>query len=163
MIPPWFQGVAVITAVGCGLIAGTFFAFSVFIMGALARLPVPQGIEAMQSINRTVLNPLFLGVFLGTALLSFVIAFASLYLGLGREIRDVRHAAQIYFFGTFLLTLLGNVPLNNMLDKVDPENGADEWARYLREWTRWNHLRTVAATVALALFLVGLLQLPAGR
>ena len=36
-------------------------------MQALARLPPAQGIAAMQSINVVVINPLFLTVFLGTA------------------------------------------------------------------------------------------------
>ncbi len=57
-----------LTAVlGSGLIAGTFFAFSSFVMPALARLPAAQGIASMQSINVVVINPLFLGVFVGTA------------------------------------------------------------------------------------------------
>ena len=48
------------TALGCGLIGGAFFAFSTFVMKALARLPTPQGIAAMQSINVVVITPLFL-------------------------------------------------------------------------------------------------------
>ena len=58
----------IFSALGCGLMAGTFFAFSVFVMSALARLPAPQGIAAMQSINITVINPVFMLVFMGTAL-----------------------------------------------------------------------------------------------
>jgi uncharacterized membrane protein len=38
-------------ALGCGLVAGVFFAFSTFVMKALARLPAEQGIAAMQAIN----------------------------------------------------------------------------------------------------------------
>jgi uncharacterized membrane protein len=54
-------------AIGCGLIAGVFFAFSTFVMPALARLQPAQGIAAFQSINITVYNPWFMGAFLGTA------------------------------------------------------------------------------------------------
>jgi uncharacterized membrane protein len=53
----------IFAAFGSGLMAGTFFAFSVFVIGALAR---SQGIAAMNSINVVVLNAVFLGVFLGT-------------------------------------------------------------------------------------------------
>ena len=53
-----------VTALGCGLIAGLFFVFSVAVMQALARLPAAGGIAAMQSINSAMLNPLFLPVFL---------------------------------------------------------------------------------------------------
>ena len=48
---------AVITALGCGLSAGALFAFSSFVMGALARLPAAQGIAAMQSINARAVTP----------------------------------------------------------------------------------------------------------
>jgi uncharacterized membrane protein len=53
---------------GSALIAGTFFAFSTFVMRALAKLPAREGIGAMQSINLVVINPLFLGAFIGTAI-----------------------------------------------------------------------------------------------
>ena len=33
-----------VTALGCGLAAGIFFAFSTFVMKALARIPSAQGI-----------------------------------------------------------------------------------------------------------------------
>ena len=43
---------------GAAVIGGVFFAFSSFIMKALARIPSPEGIAAMQSINVVVLNKL---------------------------------------------------------------------------------------------------------
>jgi len=52
-----------LSALGAGLVAGIFFAFSAFIMSALGRLSPAGGISAMQSINVVVLNPLFFAVF----------------------------------------------------------------------------------------------------
>ena len=49
-----------VTALGCGLSAGALFAFSSFVMGALARLPVAQGIAAMNSINVVAVTPMFM-------------------------------------------------------------------------------------------------------
>src|SRR5207247_3508326 len=54
-----------VAALGSGLVAGIFFAFSNFVMRALAR--IPHGIAAMQSINVVVLNGWFFAVFFGTA------------------------------------------------------------------------------------------------
>jgi uncharacterized membrane protein len=54
-------------ALGSGLMAGFFFAFSVCVMRALGRIAPAQGIAAMQSINVVVINPWFLVVFFGTA------------------------------------------------------------------------------------------------
>src|SRR5262245_45417973 len=67
-----------VCALGCGLIAGVFFAFSAFVMKALSRIPPAQGIAAMQSINIMVLNPLFLGVFFGAAAGCVVLAITAL-------------------------------------------------------------------------------------
>ena len=64
-------------ALGSGLMAGTFFAFSVFVMGALGRLPPEQGIAAMQSINIVVINRVFLAVFAGTAVISAALALTA--------------------------------------------------------------------------------------
>ena len=54
---------AFLSALGAGLTTGTWFAFSVFVMAGLARIPAAQGIAAMQSINITVINPLFMAAF----------------------------------------------------------------------------------------------------
>jgi hypothetical protein len=60
MTPKWLFTLKLLTALGCGLAAGVFFAFSTFVMPALVRLQPPQGIAAMQSINITAINPLFM-------------------------------------------------------------------------------------------------------
>jgi uncharacterized membrane protein len=146
------------SALGCGLMAGVFFAFSTFVMRALARLPTAQGIAAMQSINITVLNPWFMIAFLGTAIACILLTISSLskwhqpgaaYLLLG---------SLLYLVGTILVTIAFNVPLNDALAafKPDSTDGANLWARYLTNWTIWNHVRTIAALVAAALFTIAL-------
>ena len=65
---------AVVALLGSALIGGVFFAFSSFVMKALARVPSHEGIAAMQSINVVVLNPSFLGVFMGTTVISVLVA-----------------------------------------------------------------------------------------
>jgi uncharacterized membrane protein len=120
-------------AIGCGLIAGVFFAFSTFVMPALARLQPSQGITAMQSINITAINPLFMLALFGTAIACLFIVISALlhwhqsgtiYLSIG---------SLLYLVGTILVTMLGNVPLNNALAKVEPDSieGATLWAKYL--------------------------------
>jgi uncharacterized membrane protein len=66
-----------IAALGSGLVAGIFFAFSNFVMKALARVPPAQGVAAMQSINVVVLNKWFFAVFFGTAVCCLALAIAS--------------------------------------------------------------------------------------
>ena len=69
-----------LSALGCGLIAGVFFAFSAFVMKALAGLPPPQGIAAMQSINVAVLNRWFFAAFFGAAAACLVLAVSSMFM-----------------------------------------------------------------------------------
>ena len=153
--------VGILALLGCGLVGGIFFAFSSFVMKALARLPFAEGVGAMQSINVVVLNPSFLGAFFGTALLSLGAA------GLALSAWDLPYApfflsgALLYLAGTFLVTAFGNVPLNNELAAIsatDPK-AHPLWERYVTRWTLWNHVRTIAAMVAALLYCLGLLQL----
>lgn len=144
---------------GCGIIGGVFFAFSGFIMKALARVPAPGGIAAMQSINVVVLNRSFLGVFMGTALLSVLLAgVAAIEWGTAPAPWFLA-GALLYLGGTFLVTGLGNVPLNNelaALASTDPAAIA-VWERYLDRWTRLNTIRTAAATAAALMYILGFL------
>ena len=70
----WLATVTFLTALGAGLMAGLFFAFSISVMRALSRIPPPAGIAAMQAINIVILNPVFGIVFFGTMLASLLLA-----------------------------------------------------------------------------------------
>ena len=143
---------------GCGLMAGVFFAFSTFIMRALARLQPAQGIEAMQSINRTVINPWFLGAFLGTAAVFILLAGFVLWRWQQPGAVYLLAGSLLYLIGTVLVTMVFNVPMNNALENVDPasNDAAGQWAGYLARWTVWNHVRTVAALLGAASLMLAL-------
>lgn len=146
------------SALGCGLIAGVFFAFSTFVMRALARLPAAQGITAMQSINITVINPWFMTVFLGTAVTCILIIIFSLLKWHYPDAVYLLIGSLLYLIGTFLVTIAFNVPLNQALATVNPDSieGANLWAKYLNNWTFWNHIRTVAALAGAVTFTLAL-------
>jgi uncharacterized membrane protein len=148
-----------IAAVGSGVVGGVFFAFSNFVMAALARLPVPSGIAAMNSINVTVITPTFMTALFGTGLICLVLIAAVLFGWSQPGSYWLLAGAVIYFVGNPLVTLVFNVPLNDALAAVDPEsaNGAAVWANHLNQWVMWNHVRTVTAIVSMACFIVALL------
>ena len=147
-----------VAALGAGVMAGIFFAFSVFMMTALGRLPPPAGIAAMQSINAAILNPLFFVVFFGTAVLCLVAAVAAIVEWPLPEAFYLIAGSVLYLVGGLLVTMQRNVPLNLALDRSNPESaeGALLWLRYLRVWTAWNHVRTVASLAAMAAFILAL-------
>lgn len=147
-----------VTAIGCAIVGGIFYAFSTFVMQGLARLPAPQGIAAMQSINVTVISPLFMLAFLGTAVASIAVAIVAavqwdesyaVYLLIG---------SALYLLGPILTTFACNEPRNKALatvDAADPEAAAF-WARYVTVWNAWNHVRTIAGLAAAVVMIVGI-------
>ena len=144
-------------AVGSGIVGGFFLAFSVCVMRALGDLPPQQGIAAMRRINVVVINPWFMTAFLGTALVCVALAAATLLRG-SRVSSFVLLGAALYLVGSFLVTMVWNVPRNNALERADPAGAAAErlWADYLVYWTRWNHVRTAASIAASAVLVLAL-------
>ncbi len=149
--------VILLATLGCALVAGVFFAFSTFVMSALARLQPSQGITAMQSINITAINPLFMLALFGTAAACIFLILSS-FLG-GRSPNTYRLLGSLlYLGGTILVTMAFNVPMNNALAAVNPESaeGATLWASYLNNWTLWNHVRTLSSLAAATLFTISI-------
>jgi uncharacterized membrane protein len=148
----WFS------AIGCGLLAGLYFAFSTFIMTALGRIGQAPGVSAMNAINETIVRSPFLPVFLGTTLASLALAVLALFRWSEPGSAAMLVGGIIYVVGMFVCTMVLNVPLNNALAAVDPAGAeaAPVWARYLKEWTFWNHVRTVASTAACPLFIAAI-------
>jgi uncharacterized membrane protein len=146
------------TALGCGLVAGAFFAFSSFVMPALNRLPAPRAVAAMQSINRLAVTPLFMAAVFGTALACLAVAAWAGFEWHAPAARWVLAGSIVYVIGAIVVTIAANVPLNDELDAVDPQGPAvaADWAHHTRAWTAWNHVRCVASTVAAGLLTVGL-------
>lgn len=147
-----------VAALGCGLVAGVFFAFSTFVMPAFARLQPPQGIAAMQSINITAINPLFMIALLGTAFACLFLVVSVLFKWHQPSALHLLAGSLLYLVGAIGVTIAFNVPLNYDLAIVKPDSseGATLWATYLTDWTFWNHVRTIAAIAAAALFTISL-------
>ncbi len=148
---------SLIAALGSGLIAGTFFVFSVAVMRALGQRPANEGMAAMQAINIVILNPIFLGVFLGTTIVSLLAAVFGVLWQFPRS-GYLLAGGVFYLLGSFLVTMVVNVPLNTALIAADPASDAGQklWKNYLRNWTRWNHVRTLASLGALLFFILAL-------
>jgi uncharacterized membrane protein len=150
--------VTLATALGCGLIAGVFFAFSSFVMAALKRLEPAQGIAAMQSINILAVTPAFMTALFGTAATCLgLLVWAVISWG-EQPTALVLVGSVLYLVGTIGVTIARNVPLNDMLAALHPQGAGSEgrWDEYVKKWTAWNHLRTIAALAAAAMFVLAL-------
>ena len=147
-----------VSALGCGLVAGVFFAFSTFVMSALKRLAPAQGIAAMQSINELAVTPAFMTVLFGTAAACLgLVAWAAISFS-ERPAALVLAGGALYIVGTIGVTIVCNVPLNNRLAKLHSQgaDAAGRWDEYVAKWTAWNHVRAAASLAAAAVLTVAL-------
>lgn len=148
-----------LATLGSGLIAGVFFVFSVAVMRALSLIPPGVGMWAMQSINIYILNPIFLGVFLGTGVICAALAIIGVVRWQPPGSTWLIAAGLIYIVGSIGVTMIFNVPMNNELMVADPmtPEGHKLWSQYLTNWTFWNHVRTVLSVVASGSFMMAMM------
>jgi uncharacterized membrane protein len=142
-----------LAAIGAGLMAGVYLAFSGFIMRSLDQLGAAPAADAMNAINKVILRSWFMVLFFGSTLLYVVLAAVAVF-DTDLDGRWLLFATGlIYVVGMFLCTAMFNVPLNNRLANAGSDNNAksETWTHYFKHWTRWNHLRSVCSLTALVL------------
>ena len=143
------------------LVAGVFQSFSDFVMRSLVAARSGTGIEAMQLIYRKVYKTVFLVMLIG--LVPLMIGFAIVALAtLNRVGRDlILTAAVIHLVAVFGVTMVGNVPMNNRLDRMlsSTEEADSHWHIYGRVWTRLNHVRTIGSVATAACLLLAAVAL----
>jgi uncharacterized membrane protein len=135
-------------AVGTGVTAGVYVAFSTMVMPALIRIPSNHGLAAMQRINRLAVRSPFIVAFFGAAAASTgLLAMA----GLRRDVPAASIIGAGLSLGTTAITIAVNQPLNRHLAGLVPEQAvvARAWIQVAHRWTRANHLRAAIAMLAL--------------
>jgi uncharacterized membrane protein len=148
-------------ALWSAVIGGVFSAFSEFVMSGLLRAAPAGGIEAMQHINRTVLKTQFVaGIFLIAVFsVGFAVFAVSNFTGYARV--NLILAPLIYLPTVFLMTIFGNVPMNNKLARLDHNSSEAKayWIEYGRVWTRLNHFRSAGCVVTAVFYTIAAIQL----
>ena len=139
-----------------GLMAGVFYAFAVSVNLGLAERPDASYVATMNEINEKIQNPLFFLGFFGAVVFPVAAFVAHLPRRRSGRYRLIVLACALYVGGSFLVTALANVPLNDELARVAADAPASELARaraaYEEPWNFWNNVRglfSVAAFVAL--------------
>ncbi|MEV0690588.1 anthrone oxygenase family protein [Streptomyces sp. NPDC050388] len=148
----------VLGVLGTGLVAGAFCAFSTFVMRGIAALPPARGVAAMQSVNVAAVRAPFMLVFLGSALLCAAIAVVTSVRWPGEGAVGLLVGSALYLFGGFGVTVVANVPRNDVLAGLAPgtAEASAYWTAYVREWTLWNHVRTAASAGAALSYVLAL-------
>lgn len=150
-----------VTTTVTGLMAGLFFAFSYSVTAGLGKLADAEYIRAFQSINREIQNPVFLACFMGILLLLPVSTY--LHYSNPAVFKLLLAATIIYFAGTFAVTALGNIPLNNAIDafKIDtatPEQISAQRTAFESKWNSLNLIRTASSAASLVLTILACIK-----
>lgn len=118
------------------IMIGLYFVFSNTIMKSLTQHE--NGADVMVTINKVILNPLFMSLFIVSGLSAFYfVAFSN---------GAIRISSIVFFVGTTLVTIMKNVPLNNRLrDSIAGSTRNEIWQVYLSKWVFWNHIRSLSA------------------
>lgn len=146
-------------ALATALMAGLFFNWTNAITGGLHKLPDSQYISAMQSINRAIQNPVFFLAFFGAAILLPVSSYLYYQSPLPITFYLVFAATILYICGVMAVTIFGNIPLNETLDKFNLAKATPEEIYKLRlafeaRWNSLNTIRTLTSFVSLLLILI---------
>lgn len=144
------------------LMAGLFYSYSCSVNPGLAKLPDSEYLAAMQSINRAILNPAFFAAFFGALVLLPLAAWLNYNPLNVWRFRLLAVAALLYAAGLFGVTVFGNVPLNEMLDKFDVANASATDISVMRQkfeqpWNRYHAMRTYAVLASLAIAILACL------
>ncbi len=146
-----------------GVIAGLFFAWSVSVMPGLKKLGDREFISSMQAMNRAIQNPLFFIFFFGALILLVTSCFNFYQKPLTLEYYLLLGSTLLYIIGVMGITIIGNVPLNNMIENFNLTNASDEAMSKIRgtfeeKWTLLNNLRTGSSMAAFCLLIIRLIK-----
>ena len=144
-----------------GLTAGLCFTWSNAVTPGIGRLDDLTFLKSFQSMNRVIINGKFLAVFFGPVILLFLNTY--LFRSSSMSFWLFLIAAILYFVGLGLVTIFGNVPLNEVLDKSNLEALSKIDLQELRNkfeqpWNRWHTLRTLSSFSAFVLLIIGMLH-----
>jgi uncharacterized membrane protein len=160
-----FSNLLLISATVCtALMAGLFFSFSCAVVLGLKTIPNNEYIMAMQAINRAIQNPLFFIAFFGCLILLPVCCYLNYSAPISIAFWLLFSATVVYFVGAFGITVMGNIPLNNALDKFNlltatKEVISNQRAVFENRWNILNNIRTISSILSLILLVIACLNL----
>jgi uncharacterized membrane protein len=142
-----------------GLAAGFFYAWEVSVIQGTKLISDKTYLETMQAINRAIINPGFLFVFMGTLFLLAGSSYLQYRSGVNLSFWFILSATIVYAIGTFGVTMGGNVPLNDALDalslnEMSPEQMKSFRMSYEVKWNKLHSIRTVFGVISFALSLL---------
>src|SRR5262245_2210663 len=143
----------VAATVSLGLMAGVFGLYAHAIMPGLRKTDDRTFVGAFQSIDRAIINPLFMSTFFAALLVTGLAA--ALHVGEGGSVLPWIIAAVVLYLATFAITIGIHVPLNNAIKAAGTPTNMTDLATVRQrfneaKWASWNIARAVMSTAAFA-------------
>jgi uncharacterized membrane protein len=147
-----------------GLMAGIFFTWSNAVKPGIGKLSDLEYLRALQSMNRVILNKAFIGIFLGSVIAVALVPVFHFKLFPTNIFWIFILALLTYWIGALGTTVFGNIPLNEILDKVNLESLNLEEITALRtrievKWNNLNLIRSISSGITFALLIISYLFL----
>ena len=147
MTDTYSRSLTIAAALGAGVTAGVYFAFSTFVMAGIRKLAPSQSIAAMNAMNKAApASPLFMLLLFGTAVGCVLLAISG-FQHQGSPAATWQLVGCALYLVSLFVTMIYHVPHNDQLMKVDPNSAgaAQTWSHFIKPWMAWTHVRTVAA------------------
>ena len=155
--------ISLLALLSTGLSAGLFYAWVVSVIPGTRRMADHSYLEAMQHINRAILNPGFFTIFFGALLLMLWNTYLEFKVDVGLSFYYTLAALAVYLVGTIGITAAGNVPLNEALDLIELNKLGTEELKMTRQayetkWNRFHNIRTLFSIISFVLLLLAIRQ-----
>ena len=147
-----------------GLMAGIFFTWSNAVKPGIGKLSDLEYLRSLQSMNRVILNKAFIGIFLVAVIAVALVPIFHFKLFPNSIFWLLLLALVTYWIGVFGVTVFGNIPLNEILDKINLESITLEEIKALRtsievKWNNLNLIRSISSGITFLLLIVSSLFL----
>lgn len=145
-----------------GIMAGIFFTWSNAVKPGIGKLSDLEYLNALQSMNRVILNGAFLIVFVGAIIAVALVPLFHFHLYPKNIFWLFICILLIYWIGVFGITVFGNIPLNEILDKTNLETITLEEIKTLRssienKWNNFNLIRSISSGITFLLLIFSIL------
>jgi uncharacterized membrane protein len=155
--------VLIISTLFSGLMAGLFYAWSISVTPGLARVNDMNYLQAFQSMNRAILNPVFFIVFMGLPVLLLLLSYLFYSSEISLQFVFVISTTVVYITGVMGVTIFGNIPLNNALESLNIQSMNHEQMTTFRlgfesKWNKLNIIRTICSSLSFLLLIIVCIQ-----
>jgi len=136
-----------------GLLAGNEFGTWAAVHPALGELSMPERIRAEREVTRRYAK--IMPFWMSSVVVSCLVA-----LTLGRRSGAFLYtlAGTVCFAAMLISTLLGNVPINDRVLELSPENDSEEFLRLRVRWDRLHAFRVLMNVAGLEFVCLGVLR-----